>query len=144
MRAKAAASAAAFVALVAVAGAGAFVVARDEPEPPATTTSSTTSTTVPDARVADALATALADGLDVPLSEEQSRCLGEALLTTVGRGRLEALAGGDDPISSLPEADRSALVRDVVTCVGPDSAAALLGASTTTTGPVAFPDAGEE
>lgn len=134
MPAKAAASAAAFVALVAVLAGVAFALSRGAP-PPATTTTTTatTTTTVPDRAVAGALATALADGLEVPLTDPQAACLGDALVVTVGRARLEALAATQDPLASLPERDRAQLVRDVVACVGPEVAAALLAPSTTTT-----------
>ena len=145
MRARAAAPAAAFVALAGGLAAGSYVLAREEaPEPAPPTTTSTTSTTVPDAVVAAALAEALTDTLDVAIDDTGARCLGEALLVTVGRDRLEVLAGSADPLVSLPDGDREQLVRDVVTCVGPDAAAALLGTATTTTEPAAFPDAGEE
>ncbi len=147
MPAKAAASAVAFAVLVVGIGGGAFVVTREDPQPPpttATTSTIATTTTTPDRVVADALAAALVDGLEVPLAAEQARCLGEALLASLGRERLETLTASSDPIGSLSEDERSLLVRAVVTCVGPVVAATLLGASTTTIAPVAFPDAGQE
>jgi hypothetical protein len=144
MRAKAAAPAAAFVALAGGLAAGSYVLAREEAPEPAPPTTTTTSTTVPDAVVAAALAEALTDTLHVAIDDTGARCLGEALLVTVGRDRLEVLAGSADPLASLPDGDRAQLVRDVVTCVGPEAAAALLGTATTTTEPAAFPDAGQE
>lgn len=142
---RAAASAAALVALAAIIGAAAFALTREEAPLPTTTTTSTTSTTIGDDEVAAALADGLRRDLTTPLDATQADCVADAVLATVGRDRLEAIATAADPLASLPDADRSALLRRVVSCVGSDTAAALLGTPTsTTTAPVAFPDAGEE
>ncbi|MGK2950019.1 MAG: hypothetical protein ACSLFP_15710 [Acidimicrobiales bacterium] len=145
-RTRAAASAAALVALGAVLAGAAFTVMReDSPAPTTTTTTSTTSTTVGDDEVAAVLADGLRRDLTIPLDATQAGCVAQAVVATVGRDRLEAIAAAADPVASLPDDDRSALLRQVVECVGPDTAAALLGTPTsTTTAPVAFPDAGEE
>lgn len=142
---RAAASAAALVALAAGLATAAFTITRDSPPTPTTTTTSTTSTTLADEEVAAVLADELRRDLTVPLDAAQAGCVAQAVVTTVGRDRLEAIGAAADPLGSLPADDRATLLRQVVECVGPDVAAALLGTPTsTTTVPVAFPDAGEE
>lgn len=140
-RAKAAAAAAAFVALVAMVGAATYVAARDEPPPAPTTT--TTTTTVPTTdEVAVAIATALSEGLDVPLESTEARCVAEGLLAQLGQARLEGMA--DAGVVVLTEAERAGLVRTIVQCVPPEKAAALLSTTPTTTIVVELPDEGTD
>lgn len=143
-RAKAAATAAALVALMALVGAAAFATARDEPPVATTSTSTSTTTTSPPTseEVTLAIATALSEGLDVPLEDTEARCVADGMLTQLGRARLEAMAG--DAVEELTEAERAELVRTVVLCVPPEKAAALLSSVPSTTIVVELPDEGTD
>ena len=138
VRAKEAATAAAFAVLVGVVGAAAFVAARDEPNPPPPTTTTTTTPTADD--LALAIATALSDGLDVPLDDTEARCVADGVLAQLGPARLEALTSAGPVTPSAKE--QAALVRTVVGCVPPDKAAALLGTFPSTTLVAELPDEG--
>lgn len=134
--------AAALLALMGGIGAATFVAMRDDPAAPATTTSSTVTSSSP-AEVARAIAASLEHELEVPLSPEQARCVTDVLLALVHVEELQRLAGAADPLASVGDATRERLVRGLVGCVPPETAAALLGASTTTTpAPVQLPDEG--
>jgi hypothetical protein len=133
-------SAAALIAVVAVVGTLAYVSARDDREPP-TTTTTTSSPPAPEV-VAGAVADALATGLDVPLAPAEAGCIADGLLGALGQARLEALAAEGGTTEDLSDADRDSLVRVVVGCVPAQTAAALLGSGSTTTGVAQLPDEG--
>lgn len=141
VRAKAAATVAAFVAVVAVVGTFTYVTARDEPSPTTTTTTTTRPPTAEE--VADAVASALSDGLGVALVDTEAHCVALGLLGTVGQERLEELAdSGGGEVSDLTAEEQEELVRAVVLCVPPDKAAGLLSTGSTTTIVVQLPDEG--
>lgn len=140
-RARAAASAAALAALVLLVGSAAFLAAREDPPPP-TTTTTTTSTTVPLAVVADAIAASLQSDLTVAITRAEATCVATALLEVLPPEQLERLDSVAEPLAALAEGQRRDLVRAVVRCVPPESAAALLGSPSTTVPPVDLPDEG--
>ncbi|MEQ1788753.1 MAG: hypothetical protein ABL966_17010 [Acidimicrobiales bacterium] len=141
LRAKAAASVAAFVAVVAVVGTFTYVTARDEPSPATTTTTTTRAPTAEE--VADAVASALSDGLGVALVDTEARCVALGLLGTVGQDRLEELADtGGGEVTDLTAEEQDSLVRTIVLCVPSDKAAGLLSPGPTTTIVVQLPDEG--
>jgi len=142
--AKAAATAAAFFALVVVVAAGAFVAARDDRPAPTTTTTTTTTSTTAATTVDDlarAIASSLGDGLDVPLTSTEARCVADGLVSLLGLTRSEALAA---EASTVSDDERSALVRTVVGCLPPDKAAALLGSNPSTTVVAELPGEGTD
>lgn len=144
IRAKVAAAAAAFVGLVVGVGAGAYeVVSDDRPPPPSSTTSTTSTTRAPTGdEIAEIIAGALSEDLDVALAGTEARCVADGLLGRVGLARLQAMAEGS--VESLTEDEQMALVRTVVQCLPPEKAAALLGSASTTTVVVRLPDEGTD
>lgn len=144
-RARAAAAAAALVALVLLVGTAAYLGVREEPDPPATTTSTsstTTTTTVPLSAFAEAIAGQLEGNLEVAITRDEARCVATAMLAVVPPDELERLADLPEPFAALDQRTRDQLVRGVVRCVPPESAAALLGSTTVTSPPVDLPDEG--
>lgn len=145
VHARAAAAVAALVALAAVAGAGAFAASREDAPPASTTTTAapaTTTTTDPAAAVAAALASTLRDDLPVEVTDAEAQCIAQGVVAVVPPGRLDAVAAAPDPLAALDDQLRSSLLRAVVTCLPPATAAALLGEPTSTTVPVVLPDEG--
>jgi hypothetical protein len=141
-RTRAAATAAALFALVLLAGSAAFLAAREDPTPPTTTSTTTTSTTVPVAEVADAIAASLQADLTVAVTRAEATCVATALLAVLPPEQLERLGSLAEPLAALRADQRRDLVRAVVRCVPPESAAALLGNPSTTVPPVDLPDEG--
>ncbi len=125
-------------------GVAAFRVARDgAPASTATTASTDTSSSTSDlAGLADAIAGSLEHDLEVPLRPEEARCIADQLLATVSIEQLQELASLADPLASLDAGAHEALVRGVVGCAPPETAAALLGGTTTSTVPVELPGEG--
>lgn len=120
---KAAAVAAAALVLLAVAGGGAFVLTHDAA--PATTTATTTTTTTVD-DVAIAIAKRLATGLETPLSDLQAECVARSFLAVVGRPALTGIAASPSPLGQIDLPQRDAIIRGIVVCVPPETAALLL------------------
>jgi hypothetical protein len=142
-RARAAAAAAALLALVLLVGTAAYLGVREEPEPPpTTTTTTTTSTTVPLAVFAEAIAEQLEDGLEVPITRDEARCVATALLGVLTPEELERLASLPSPFAALDQPTRDRLVRGLVGCVPPETAASLLGGAGGSPPPVDLPDEG--
>lgn len=139
-RAKAAAWAVAFVSLVGIVGGAAFAIAREDAPAPTTTTTSTVAAPTR-AELATAIAAALTQGLDVPLTEEQAACVAAAFLDVVGEADAVALVDAPTPLGAVSVAQRDAIVQGIVGCVPPEIAGALLGTPTTlTTVPPQLPD----
>ena len=125
---------------------------EEQPPPTTTTTTSTTTTTTasttappdPVEELADAYADRLADELGLAPGPAELECLSRETLRVIGPHELTEL--GEDPVvPTLSSEDHEALVRAVVTCLGPLVAAALLGEQTTTIVPPAvLPDEGSE
>lgn len=142
-KATAAATAAALIALVLLVGTAAYLGVREEPEPPpTTTTTSTTTTTVPFEVFADAIARQLQGNLEVAITRGESLCVANAMLGVLPPDDLERLAQLPAPFAALDQATKDQLVRGVVQCVPPESAAALLGTTSETAPPVELPDEG--
>lgn len=145
---RAAATAAALVALIGVVGSATFVVVRSDPPTTTTTTSTTaatttTTTTTSVAAVAEAIAAALQSDLDVALTAPEALCIAKELLTVVASTDLDSTSSLTTPLASLDEIQRKQLVRGIVGCVPPATAAALLATPTTTSTPtVELPDEG--
>jgi hypothetical protein len=142
-RVRAAASAAALAAFVLLVGTAAFLAAQDDPSPPpTTTTTTTTTTTIPLSDFANAIATSLQGSLEVAITPEEATCVANAILEVLPTARLERLEQLPAPFAALSEGERDRLVRGVVQCVPPESAAAILGSASTTAPPVDLPDEG--
>ncbi len=141
-RARAAAAAAALSAFVLLVGTAAFLAAREEPAPPTTTTTTTTTTTIPTAAIAAAIAGALQGSLEVAITPDEATCVANAILAVLPSVRLERLEQLPAPFAALSEGERAQLVRGVVRCVPPESAAAILGSASTTAPPLDLPDEG--
>lgn len=142
-RVRAAAAAAALVALVLLVGTAAYLGVREDPEPtPTTTTTSTTTTTVPLRVFAEAIAGQLAGNLEVAITRDEALCVATAMLEVIPPDELERLALLPAPFEAIDQATRDGLVRGVVECVPPESAAALLGSTSETAPPVDLPDEG--
>jgi hypothetical protein len=124
--------------LVLLVGTAVFLAARDEPAPPPTTTT-TTSTTISADDLADAIAASLQTDLTVALTQEEARCVADAVLRLVPAEDLAALVERPQPLTGVAPAERDELVRAVVDCVPEASAAALLGSATTTSEPEGLP-----
>jgi hypothetical protein len=140
---RAAATAAALVALVLLVGTAAYLGVREEPDPPTTTTTtSTTTTTVPLQVFAEAIAGQLEGNLEVAITRDEALCVATAMLGVLPPDDLERLAQLPAPFAALDQATKDRLVRGVVQCVPPESAAALLGATSETAPPVDLPDEG--
>lgn len=143
---RAAATAAALVALIGVVGSATFVVVRSDPPTTTTTastTAATTTTTTSVAAVAEAIAAALQSDLDVALTAPEALCIAKELLTVVASTDLDSTSSLTTPLASLDEIQRKQLVRGIVGCVPPATAAALLATPTTTSTPtVDLPDEG--
>ena len=135
--------AAALSAFVLLVGTAAFLAAREDPLPPATTTTTTTTTTtVPLSAVANAIATSLQGSLEVAITPDEATCVANAILAVLPTMRLERLQQLPVPFAALSEGERDQLVRGVVRCVPPESAAAIVGSASTTAPPVDLPDEG--
>lgn len=141
-RVRAAATAAALSAFVLLVGTAAFLAVRDEPQPPTTTTSTTTTTTVPISAIANAIAASLQGSLEVAITPDEATCVAHAILAVLPTVRLERLEQLPAPFAALSEGERDQLVRGVVRCVPPESAAAILGSASTTAPPIDLPDEG--
>ncbi len=140
---RAAATAAALIALVLLVGTAAYLGVREEPEPPTTTTTtSTTTTTVPLQVFAEAIAGQLEGNLEVAITREEALCVANAMLGVLPPDDLERLAELPAPFAALDQSTKDRLVRGVVQCVPPESAAALLGTTSETAPPVDLPDEG--
>ena len=125
---------------VVVAGAT-FTLARDDdPSPP--TTTSTTTTGIDATAAAGAVAEALEDGLAVPLTAAEARCLAAGLIELVPVDDLDDLSERAEPLTGVAPEVRQELVRVIVGCVPEPTAAALLGSASTTTVPLDLPDEG--
>lgn len=135
------ASAMALGVLVLLVGTAVFLAAREDPTPPPPTT--TTSTTLGIDDVADAIAASLQGDLSVALTAPEARCVAEAVVRLVPVEDLATLADRPLPLTGVAPEVRDDLVRAVVGCVPPASAAALLGSATTTTEPVGLPGEGQ-
>ncbi len=142
-RMRAAAAAAALVALVLLVGTAAYLGVREEPDPPTTTTTtSTTTTTVPLRVFAEAIAGQLEGNLEVAITRDEALCVATAMLGVVPPDELARLSRLPAPFLALDQATKDRLVRGVVECVPPESAAALLGTTSETAPPVDLPDEG--
>ncbi len=141
---RAAATAAALIALVLLVGTAAYLGVREEPEPPPTTTTSTTTTTttVPLQVFAAAIAGQLEGNLEVPITRDEALCVANAMLGVLPPDDLERLAQLPAPFAALDQGTRDQLVRGVVQCVPPESAAAQLGTTSETAPPVDLPAEG--
>lgn len=134
--------AAALTALAGLVGSGVFLAVREDPPPP-TTTTTTTATTVPITKVASAIAAALRADLDVTLTAAEALCVANELLAVLAPADLAAFTSLTAPLVSLDTVQRDQLVRGIVGCVPPATAAALLASpTTTTTVAVELPDEG--
>ena len=144
-RLRAAVPGAALLTLVIVVGTLTYFAARDEPDPPLPpTTTTTTTTAAPGAEeIAAAVADGLAEGLEVPLSPSEARCVADDLLALLGQPRLEALAGAEAAADDLNEGERDELVRTIVLCVPPQKASALLSTNTTNSAFAELPGEGD-
>jgi hypothetical protein len=140
-RVRAAAAAAALSAFVLLVGTAAFLAVREEPPPP-TTTTTTTTTTVPLSEIANAIATSLQGSLEVAITPDEATCVANAILAVLPTVRLERLEQLPAPFAALSEGERDQLVRGVVRCVPPESAAAILSSASTTVPPLDLPDEG--
>jgi hypothetical protein len=133
-RARPAAIAVAVASLAVLVGGVVFAASR-EGDPPPTTTVPTT-TTVPPApargELEAAIAGALMQDLEVPLTDEQATCVAGAFLDVVGEEPALALAEAATPLGAVSVDQRSEIVRGIVTCVPADVAAALLSTGPTT------------
>lgn len=117
-------------ALVALTGMAGYQLAKDDPAaPPATTTTTTALST---AAVAEAVAARLGAGLPIGLRPEQATCVAAGVLAVVPPAELADLAGTADPVVALDPARRAALLREVVGCLDPAQAEALLATTPTT------------
>lgn len=125
-----------------VVGSGTYLTARDDPGAAPSPRRATTTTTLAEDTVAAAIARALEDGLEVPLTASEARCVADALLAVVRAEQLAELESLTEPLRSLDDAAHDQLVRGVVGCVPPETAGALLGEATTTTSAVQLPDEG--
>jgi hypothetical protein len=132
------ASAAALFALVLLVGTAVFLAAREEEPAPTTTTTSTTAP-LTEEDVAAALAESLQADLAVAITIEEARCVAAVVVAVVPPDALGELVDRSVPLSGVSEAQREELVRGVVGCVPEASAAALLGAGTSTTTAVSLP-----
>lgn len=137
---RAVASAMALAVLVLLVGTAVFLAAREDPTPPPTTT--TTSTTLGTEDVATAIAASLQADLSVALTQAEARCVAEVVVRLIPAEDLAALAERPLPLTGVAPEVRDELVRGVVACVPPASAAALLGSGTTTTEPLGLPGEG--
>jgi len=141
-RVRAAASAAALTAFVLLVGTAAFLAVEEDPAPPPTTTTTTTTTTVPLAAIAAAIAASLQGNLEIAITPDEATCVANELLTVFPAVQLERLESLPAPFAALTDSERARLVRGVVRCVPPASAAALLGTTATTAPPLDLPDEG--
>lgn len=141
LRERAAATAAALLALMGLVGGAAYRAARDDASPSTSITASTAATSS-SADLADVIADALGHDLEVPLSVDEARCVTDELLAVVSLDGLQELESLADPLATLDPVERDKIVRGVVSCVPADTAAALLGGSTTSTVPVELPGEG--
>jgi hypothetical protein len=143
-RARPAAIAVALATLLLIVGGAAFALTRDG-SPPPTTTTTTSTTLAPPTRdeLTEAIAGALAQGLEAPLTAPQATCVATAFLDVVGEEAALALADEPTPLGAVTIAQREEVVQGIVFCVPPEIAAALLStASSTVTLAPGLPDDG--
>jgi hypothetical protein len=142
------------VLVAAGAGFAAFVLSSDDaPEQvatttttPATTAAPATTTPDPVGLLAEALAVRLARDAGIEPGPGELECLARATRQVLGPRRVSELADGrGSPADLLTPTEHDGLVRAIVTCLGPDAAAAVLGdGSTTVPPPLSLPDEGAE
>jgi hypothetical protein len=123
-------------------------VATTTTAPPTSTTTPVPATTAPDAvgLLSEALAVRLARDAGIEPGPGELECLARATRQVLGARRVSELADGrGSPADLLTPEEHEGLVRAVVTCLGPDAAAAVLGdGSTTVPPPLNLPDEGAE
>lgn len=134
----------ALVGILVVVGVSVFALLRDDPNPPASEPTRPTTTTL----ALDAVEAAIAESLrtqltDAQLTATEASCVARALLEVFTPEELQAMERLVEPVTALSDGQRDQVVRGIVRCVTPPTAAALLGDASTTTAPApGLPDEG--